>query len=142
MSWLKDNLILLLAIATLALGVGWVLDHYIAAARYAELEADFSKVEGHVDTLERTNEDEVAKLVALQAQYNAIVERNKVDAERLAQATQRITALNKEVDAQLAANRALRDQLALENPYVDAYMRTGMPCALADSLWPGAYDCP
>lgn len=139
--WIKTNLIAVLGIGALVLGLGWALDHYIGAAKYSRLETKHTRLEGAFKDVVTVNEQEVKKLKDLQAAFNALVERNAYNAKAAEEAGARVEMLKRSYDAQLKANAALRDQLALENPDVRTYMDSGMPCDLARSLWPGADYC-
>lgn len=141
MEWLKNNLIMILGVAVLVFGLGWTLDHYIAKARYSDLKSTHTALKADFDDVVAINQGEVKKLTDLQAAFNALVERNAFNAREAEQAGARVEALKQSYDAQLKANAALREQLALENPHVQSYMDAGMPCELARSLWPEAGYC-
>lgn len=141
MNWIKDNLIMILGVAVLIFGIGWVLDHYIQRASYHKLDAKFTQAKRDLDMAVSVNAAEVKKLTDLQAAFNALVERNAYNARQAEEAGARIKLLQASFAAELQANKALRDKLALENPDVQSYMDAGMPCELARSLWPEARYC-
>lgn len=141
MNWIKDNLIMILGVAVLVFGIGWVLDHYIQRARYDRLDKQTIQLRADLGTAVQINKAEIKKLTDLQAAFNALVERNAYNARQAEEAGARIALLQASFAAELQANKALRDKLALENPDVQSYMDAGMPCELARSLWPEARYC-
>lgn len=135
MSWIKDNLILLLGCLSLFLGLGWILSHYRAESAYAKLEGDYKVINLSYGQAVEANKGNQTTIATLKKTNAELIAQQKLDQQAAADAAARAAQLSATIERQLAENAALREKLAQENPDVRAYLDSGMPCELARSLW-------
>lgn len=138
MSWIKDNLIFVLAGLVIVLGTGWVITTYIGKANYASLETQFVQAKSDRDTAVGTNKANVEALKKLIVSTNRLVAVNKANVAAARSAGARADAFKAQLDAASRETKQLRALLAKQNPEVDNYLRTAMPRKLYCQTWPEA----
>lgn len=141
MSWIKDNLIMLLAIALVALAVYTTIARYGAKARYAELQVTLADTQRNLGQCEDANSTASAAIGVLTAANDSIAKQQAIDADAAQVAADRVEDLAAALTAKTAENSALRRRLAKENPDVAAHLATAVPAPLACQLWPEAGYC-
>lgn len=134
-NWLKDNLILILAVVCIGLAGGWAINHYKAKSAYNALETKFTTVELDAKNAREANASNQTTISELRAENEKIIAQRAIDEQKIRAAEGNLAALRVALDKQTANNAELRRRLAEENPDVDAYLRDGMPCELARSVW-------
>lgn len=141
----KAGLYALLTLAVLAAPIGWALDHYRAKAAFAELMTQFNTATTDAQLARDANASNQTTIASLKAANKTLAAERAAQLEAATQAELRLAAVRAELGAAVAKNDALRQQLAKENADVAAYLDAGMPCELAQQLWPSqdpAAQCP
>lgn len=142
MNWVKDNLILVLGVACLVFALGWTIDHLVQTRRIAGHKTAYATLDGQYKAAQQVNLEEVAKLKALQARFNTLVEAQALDRKNAERAAAQVAEYKARLDAQLESNQKLREQLARDRPDVKKYLDSAaMPHDLACSLWPDEPHC-
>lgn len=142
MNWIKDNLIMLLAVLLGGAVIYATVAHFAAATRYAKLETELSDVRSSLSQCEDANSTANAAINELVTANESIAKQLEVDLAAAVTAAQAVEELAATLTARTAENGALRRRLAKENPDVAAHLATPVPCALARQLWPQAGYCP
>lgn len=132
LEWLKTNVIMLLAGAVVVL----VISLLVSIIMYKSQKADFSQVQGKYTNLQETNKGNVKKLIDLNLEYNALVEKQRLDEQRAKDASERLAAAMIKSEAQRVQNQILRERLAQKDPAVREYLQSGMPASMACLRWP------
>jgi hypothetical protein len=144
-NWPKIVLYGLLVLAVLAVPIGWALDHYHAKAAFAELMIKFNDAATDARLAHDANTSNLSTITTLKAANKTLADERAAQLEAAAQAELRLAAVRAELGVAVAKNDAQRQKLAEENADFAAYLDAGMPCELAQQLWPSqdpAAQCP
>lgn len=141
MNWIKDNLLMCLAVLSAALALALIIVILYYRGAVANKQVEIEKLNGAYATLKQANDSNYANLTDMTKRYNALVEQQRLDKGKAASAAEQLEQQKAKTAQVVADNQELRAALARGNKDVQDYLSAGMPHELACQLWPDATAC-